>query len=403
MSAVRKTVTVPPGIVIRLFVSGNLTVKGWSRGELQATSTEESTLEITTNQDGISLACDQDCYVRLPEGADLQIISAEGSAKVIACHGEIRALRVSGNLHLKRVGPATIERLAGNLSAHDLDDDLQIGYVAGNAQLSHINGAVHFEQPLGGNLLLQDVLGDVSGAVQGNASLSLDPQIGQKIELTAEGHLHCQLPPQADALIEIQRAARVSVTLPEITAQEKHNGSQTIQLGEGAAYLTFSVGGNLTLSTPLDKESKADAFIFDFHLPVNFTQDLSQQINQHISRLEQQFESQISQISQALETAQISSERAAEIEARVRRKMEKAKERLARRLAQAERRAEERAWREQRRKRPPRATRRSTRQTPSAKKTPSKEELRLILEMLRDEKITLEEANQLIKALQGDD
>jgi hypothetical protein len=83
--------------------------------------------------------------------------------------------------------------------------------------------------------------------------------------------------------------------------------------------------------------------------------------------------------------------------------LEKAKERLARRLAQAERRAEERAWHKQRRKRPSRATRRSTSKTPSAKTPPSKEELRLILEMLEDKKITLEEADQLIKALQGED
>jgi hypothetical protein len=266
MSVVRKTVTVPPDAVIQLSVSGNLIVKGWARGELQATSPEESILEITTEQDGISLTCDQDCFLRLPEGSDLEIISVEGNAKIIACHGEIRALRVSGNLRLKRVGPVTIEHLAGNLSAHDLDEDLQIGYVAGNAQLSHINGEVHFEQPLGGNLLLQDVLGDVSGVIQGNASLSLDPQTGQKIELTAKGHLHCQFPPEADALIEIQRAARVSVTLPEITSQEKHNGSQTIQLGEGAAHLTFSAGGNLTLSTPLDKESKIQGGGIHFRL-----------------------------------------------------------------------------------------------------------------------------------------
>jgi hypothetical protein len=146
------------------------------------------------------------------------------------------------------------------------------------------------------------------------------------------------------------------------------------------------------------------------------TDQVTQQIESQMEMLESQLESQFGNIANILNTAGISAQKAERMskrareaseraQARAQEKMRRAQEKLQRKLEAARRRAEVRARAAERAARDRRKRAAPIDWTPPQVDTPrepvSDEERMLILQMLEQKKITVEEAEQLLAALEG--
>ena len=422
----KKSIPTDESPVIGLEIDGNLSLKGWENSEILVKCESEEDLTIETQEEQVRISCQRDCMIRVPYGAQMNVARLEGNANIKLVEGALSIQDVRGNLNLRSVGPVEVDQVQGNLAAKNVAGDLRAGAVRGNLTAKDIEGDLLVNGPVEGNLKIDDLEGGAQASAQGNITMRLDPRPGKSYEFDAQGSLVCRIPADASAEVEISDASNFHINLPDANLPKDRGTPFTFTLGEGDASLKLSAGGNLILSNLTISFGMED---FDFDLGEDFggsVEAISEQVNQQIQAqmemVEQQLNTQLSNLSSLVESMQLSpeqadriSQRAREVServnARTQEKIRRAQEKLNRKLEAARRRAEmkaraaERAARDRRRKTDSfsQTFGRSTVQTPPPPPSEpvSEEEHLLILKMLEQGKISIEEAEKLLQALEG--
>ena len=417
------TTTTTPQITLE--VEGDLTLKGWDESQIVAKSSSPNELSVRQDGDQVFITCASDCVVRVPFGASLQIPRVGGHATLKSLDGALNIQQISGHLTMRSVGATTIETIHGHLTAKNIGGDLQVGVVNGNATIKDVQGNLIVLQSVNGNLTLDDVDGDATATVNGNATLSFDPAPGNDYTFEARGNLLCRIPKDASVQVSIPRAARLLVRIPEAQVAPGARAPLDFTLGEGDAELTLSANGELLLSAQppeLDVEDLEVEIGEDIEsMAESISQQVAQQVEVQMEALEHQLEAQMEHLTgvfgmaglppehaeRIAQRAREASERAA---ARAQEKMQRVQEKLQRKLEAARRRAEAKA-RAAERIASDRRRRIEFQWGPPppphpplhvpAQEAVSDEERMLILQMLEQQKITVDEAEQLLSALEG--
>src|SRR5512137_425814 len=116
----QKTVPVDPKVNILVHaVRGDLRVAGWERNELMI-KTDGSHLDMNSETDPISIACDEDVILYMPRSAKLQVDNVAGDASLQALSGPIMLGPVAGDLTLKDLGPVTLGAVSGDASLRNI-------------------------------------------------------------------------------------------------------------------------------------------------------------------------------------------------------------------------------------------------------------------------------------------
>jgi hypothetical protein len=403
-------------------VAGNLQVRGWENPEVVVRANPED-LQMESQEDVVRLSCQGECDVRLPHGATIQVEAVHGNAQFRSLEDELAVGQVDGSLGLRNVATTRVEAIHGELSARAISGDLEVGQVHGNAQARDVQGHCTLKEVMG-NLDLRDVEGDIRAIAEGNARLRLSVMMGSQYQVQAEGNLQCRIPEDASLKASLSsEAGIIRVLTPEISKTFQQEQCE-LTLGDGEATMQLAAGGLLYLTGQGGWEEAgqglAGADEGYVRLPEDFGEQISQQVEAQIEAQMQTVTRQISEqmdlLTQRFNSAGMSPEEVERImaqarlvsereTARAQEKMRRAQEKLERKLESAQR---------QREKAADRRTRASGRHSwsfgwppppPSPAEPPlapvSDEERLMILRMLEHKKIGLEEAEQLLTALEG--
>jgi len=402
---------------INLEVHGDLSLKGFDGLEVVARSVSSNDLILEKSGDDISITCQSDRTVHVPRGSIVILDACHGNASIKALEGSLTAQDVRGNLILRNVASTHIERVRGNLLARHIDGDFNLQVVEGNANVRDVQGDFVVTGGIQGNLSFDEVEGSAAARADGNITLRLDPLPGQSYEFTSGGNILCRLPEDVSAVVQIIKAARARLHSANIRVSAQDNFPYRHILGDGDATLTFTAVGNVDLvGQAPDWEMPED---FTSGSAENFrgsTQDIGAQIENQISAqmemIESQLNAQLENLSQAFSSAGLSADQSqrmheagARAAARAREKMQRAQEKIHRKIEVAQRREEQR-HRSAEKHAEPSEKRTWGFEWPGVKLEPGKEpvtdeERLMILKMLEQKKITPEEADQLLSALDG--
>lgn len=397
-------------------VHGNLEVKGWDRSDVLVKPSTDDDLILEAQDDTVRIRCKSNCMVRVPHGASMQVGHVHGNTRIKLIDDRLKCEQVAGSLVLRNVAETRIEAVHGDLLAKQVMGDLYVDNVHGNAVARDIQGDCAIGQ-VGGNLDLRDAEGDINVSATGNARVRLSLLAGENYNITASGNLHCRIPDFSSVQVEFSSEAnKIQVKLPgEKNLYQQQNYSLT--LGDAEASMSLSSGGSLSFVSQESEQFEMEDVEAEFEEAfAGFSEEFSQQIADQIEAqvetqldvLNNEMENLSTVIGQAglsqeekdriMEQARESSERAT---ARSQEKIRRAQEKLERKLAAAQRKAELRARAAERRSQkgtgftwPP-----PTEKSP--KKVVSDEERLMVLRMLEEKKIGLEEAEQLLTALEG--
>lgn len=403
-----------PTIVIE-DVFGNLQVKGWDQPAILLKSGDQDGSSLHQVNDKVHIRSKGDCLLRVPTGASLQVNSIHGWARFKLLTGELQISKVMGALFLEGVGNTHCESVFGDLSARSLAGDLTINQVLGNAQIDQIAGKCMMEK-VAGNLDLRAAEGDLFLSNGGNARLRLERLGGKQYCIAAGGNIYFSVNEQISARITLSsREGQITIHLPTgKTVVDRQTYDLT--LGDGQAEIDLSAGGMIIFNC---QESWGEGS-FEGEEPLEgIAEDVSQKIAAEIeAQLESQFKAldeQMSHLAQVVARAGISpleaerimhrarqaSERAS---ARAQERMRRAREKLDQKMAEAQRKMEQRGgaagwhrggWE-------PRHWHFEWSAKPSTRETEVTDEERLaILRLLEQKKITVEEAERLLAALEG--
>lgn len=439
-----------PSVVVGS-VSGDLRLTGWDRAEILA-KTDGETLTLTAEGDQVPISCDESLILYLPRQAKLSLDHISGDASLQALQGPLVMGSVDGDLSLNDLdrvtletvsghasfrsvgvldvqkivgdlslrggrGNCAIESVGGDASVHGVNGTVTMKTIRSDLTLSKVRGEVEVTESIGGDASLRDVEGGVSlkhvgsdlylrnvrGEVEasagGDATLYLEPLAGLEYRIEADGDMLVRLPPHADAELHLTSDSPedIQVEFPGLKRESEAQG-QKVTLGSGAARMFLTAAGELIVTSRGERWDSAADFGFgmldDFEMPeipgippippIPPIPGLSPELNERITR----------RAKEAVERAQ------SRVDAANRRT--EARGAAAVRRAEAKARASEaraRRWQRwgarigQREGPPP---------TPPKKGEPVSDEERLtILKMLQQKKISLEEAEKLLAALEG--
>lgn len=392
---------------------GDLQVRGWEEPRL-VIQAEPETLQLKQQDDVIHLTCQGDCDLRLPIGATLRIGEVNGDLGLKLLEDQLIIGEVRGDLILRNVAATQIHTVHGDLAIKNASDDLHIDLVYGDADIRQVAGQCMLNEARG-DLDLASVDGDIQVNVQGNARLRLTEMSGTDYKIRAAGDIYCYLTDDADAQISLtSEGERIKVRLPQ-GSNTFRQAQHELTLGEGTVSLTLVAGGAIYLFVEKTGWGEAEApYGFPGAAAGAFGQQIAQQVEAQMAEMTRRLNEQMEHLSDRLGKIGLTPEeseriveqarRASEREAsRTQEKLRRAQEKLERKLEAQRRRAEQRAQI---------ADRRSRRHTwsfewpappTSPKSTSTEEERLLILRMLEQKKITLEQADRLLSALEGEE
>ncbi len=396
-----------PEIIIES-VGGDLRLTGWEQREFQAESDDDHSLKGTTEQAQgvIRLTAKADVNVRVPRAARVKIANVGGDAKIKAVEGSLDIQTLGGDLILRQVGATSLGAVGGDLSAKKIGGALNLKKVNGDVSARSVAGPFSADE-VSGDLYLRDVAGPAHAQVGGDVILGLDFQPGQPYTFEANGDILCRLAPGASAKITVEADGDVEVEVPgaQVSGAEDE---KVVTLGGGAAQVNLQAGGDVSLaSTTPDPEAMGE---FGEHfgeefgvMAEEFSAQIEAQIESQMADLEKQLSAKLGSLNLAFGA---NSAKAEQIAARARR----AAERAAERAAAAARRGSEHASRRfgPRPPHPPHppsgprlfAVGKMFGHPPTSDPVTDEERMS-ILRMVEQKKISIEDAEKLLAALEG--
>jgi hypothetical protein len=442
-------------------IGSDLQAKGWDRNEVLVKSSSDNDIVLEVRDENIFVSCPSDCVLYIPEKANLEVNHVGSNARFRSVLGNITIGKIGTDLSLRDIGAAKVETVGSDFSARRVRDELSINKVGSSALLQDtgethielvgnqliakhvrgdlqvaqvgssviardIDGQVTFEN-IGGTLHLRDISGGIDAKLGGAATIDFSPVSWQAYAIQAAGNIRCQVPADANAEFEIECGAqRIHIKSPEGTETIK-NGTHTLTMGDGGAPVKLTAGGSVNMITQRSSFGGSESFEVDLGGEIgSLADEIAEQTTQHIEAqmglLEEQLNMQMAGLSSSLDASGMDEKRMRDLEDKLERAKkratlraekasQRAQEKMERKIAAAQRKAERKARaaaaREARRER-----KRARYAGPSVIVTPppvkpqpkepvSEEERMMILQMLQDQKISVEQAEQLLSALEG--
>lgn len=405
---------------VTLAIGGDLTLKGWDDQVVTVKGEIASDLILDQQADEIAIRSRGQCTVRVPYRARVRIQNVGGHATVKSLEGDLTIDEISGHLTLRSVGTVRLGIVDGHLTAKNIAGKLDVGTIEGNASVSDVQGDFVVAKAIEGSLLLSDLDGNGSAKVEGNITLNLDPGPGNTYHFAAEGNVFCRIPEDASVKVSIPTASSLSIKIPELDLPAPIKTPYSFGMGEQDADLTLTAEGNVGIGVLPPDWGMEDLDVEigeDLDSMANaITEQVTQQISAQMEMLEHQIETQLANLPMMVGTAGLSAEEAERLNqrareaserasARAQEKIQRAQERLERKLESARRRAEmkaraaERAARDRRRR--PETYDWSPPKVETVSQPVSDDERLMVLQMLEQQQITPEQAEQLLAALEG--
>jgi len=394
-------------------VAGSLRVKGWGESTVRVDADTEDSVELSKKKDTIILTCDSDCIIRLPFDSTLEIIEVSGEASLKALEAPVKIGTVEGQLLLKNLASVTVNEVNGNLTATHIEGDLSVETIEGSATIRDIDGSFVCEN-LEGNLSLRGMFIGVSVDGSGNANLRLETVPGSEYKVSTEGSIYCRVEETTDAHVKLHSGSesiivKISPDGTEIVKGESHEFS----LGsEPMAVIELQAEGSVEFVARGDDESYSRSFDFDFDFAddmsgfadlSNLAEEISAQVTDQIEAQIEALNAQLSGLSAQINTA--ATEQARDAARRAERKIARTQRQLEHKLEHARRRATLKAKAAAERTKRLHLRRPAHGFPPHLPKEPgepvSDEERQVVLQMVADKKISVDEAEVLLAALEG--
>lgn len=382
-------------------VGGDLRVSGKERSDISCQTDGES-FEYETEGNTVKLAhVPGDCILEVPRGCSLDLGQIGGDAQVKQLQGSVLASVIGGDLRVRKVGSLNLTSLGGDLSLKKVSGDVVVEHVGGDTSCIDIKGQV--EVKCGGDMALSNVEGAITAVAGGDAALRLQLADELTYSVTAGGDISCYLPEETSARVVLKSGShtlRVRGWQPPPPPEDE---LYEFTLGEGSASLNLNAGGDISLISHQPGQEEKPWFDFDFEF------DLGPDLHFEFDK------------GSGFRPEMLSDAISVRVQQKVQNAMRQAEEKIASaishaesRIAQAEQRAAdmESKWSGRRRDRRHRpraergdaASRRKSRRSESSssqgeKPSVSQEERIMVLRMVEEGKISVEQAEKLLAAM----
>jgi|Deesub1362A_J573_1020465.scaffolds.fasta_scaffold04784_4 hypothetical protein len=345
-------------------VTGDLRLMGRVTGPLEVRADRREDIELGEQDEAVEITCRSNCILYIPRDMRVEIGRVGGDARITDLRGDLLLRAVGGDVNLRNLQMAALESVGGDLGARRIRGHLSADQVGGDAKVHDVQGDLRL-RAVGGDVSIAQAGGEVSVSAGGDIRLRVTTPPLQAISLRSGGDMLCWLPQGSS--VQVQATAGGTLDLPGRPPQSPGTGA--LQWNEGRVPLELSAGGDLRLVLIGADEAETGGAM------EGISRDIGAQV---VAEIESSMAS--------VEFAGLDSEW---IEEKVRRAMHRARRKLeaARKRGRRERRVEVSA---------------TLRGTGGRRPAAALEQERLaILRMLEEGHLNVEQAEELLQALEG--
>lgn len=237
-------------------VGGDLSVVGWDGAELLIKSDEEEARFEQTNE-VVSLSSGGDLSLRLPKGASLEIKFIGGDASLRNVPGGIAIQEAHGDLSIRDAGSISIDTIHADFSLRGAKGDLHIKNAHGDVSIRDVDGNVTLDS-VADDLALRGARGNIKVNVGDDVVVYLEPKADGAYAVNAGDDILLVLPKNANATVSMQGDA-IDVDWPGIEKDQEAT-QRVVVLGDGSAKISLNAGGDVRLTNKADAAESADEF-----------------------------------------------------------------------------------------------------------------------------------------------
>jgi hypothetical protein len=360
-------------------IGGDISVVGWDGNEILIKADDD---EITLEQNGdeVRFSCVDDVSLRIPKASNLSFTVIKGDASVRGINGNIDIKMINGDLSMRDVGSVSIDTILADFSLRGAHGNLYVRNATGDVSIRDVDGTVNLES-VANDLALRGARGNIKVNVGEDVVVYLEPRDDGEYQVTAGDDILLVLPPNANATVTMQ-GDEIDIQWPGVEGDPEAT-KRVVSLGSGAAKITLSAGGDVRLTNQANAAESADEFGNFAGLNFDWS-GFGERISRQVERA----------TGQAARRAEEAARRAGKLAEDAARRAERHAERHARRWSGKVNFGPGPSWDFGPKGVP----------TPPGvpKSEPVADEERMaILKMLQEKKITSEQAEQLLRALEG--
>ena len=270
---------------------GDLRLTGWDRDEVSAKA-DGDVLDLVLNGETVTISCDDDLILTVPRGAAVQVDHAEGDVDARMVMGGLSFGAVMGDLALREVGALAIGSLEGDLSLRVGNGPVSAGQISGDVSIRDVQGDVSL-QMVESDLYVRGVSGNLSAHTQSDAALYLEPAAGAAISVSAEDDILLHLSANVNATLSLSAddADNITVQIPAAIVSGKN--PRTVILGDGSTVINLKSEGDILVtseSSEWDDAAEFANFGEGWPLPADFSERINRRVQEATRRAARQAE-----------------------------------------------------------------------------------------------------------------
>lgn len=225
-------------------VGGDLRLSGREGTQLEAQAPDHGDLTVESKDGAFHLSCRSGCLIFLPRDTRVEAENVGGNARLTDNLEDVLIRQVGGDLALRRVGRASFELVGGDMHVKEITGDLSVDILGGDAVIQDASGSVHLRS-VGGDLILNNVQGSLECAAGGDIATTIGPQTAGPLKLNAGGDLACRLLEGVSAQVRVQAGG--DLYIPSGLHQSGEDNMREITIEGGDHQIDLSAGGDLSI------------------------------------------------------------------------------------------------------------------------------------------------------------
>ena len=200
------TIPISEGTTVIVKVSGDLFLQGDGEMEVRFRSSEDRVRVNQTNEN-LYIETHASLDVSVPHTPRVIIEKVGGSAFIQDLGGALTVQKIGGDLALRRVGELQIEKVGGSCIAEDLRQPAVFQKVGGDLSVRHAVSPFEANMVGGEGSLQIDGEGAISARTGGDLHAFLSGQVGGLVSLRAGGELEIALSESANLRLVVESRA----------------------------------------------------------------------------------------------------------------------------------------------------------------------------------------------------
>ncbi|MFN2112121.1 MAG: DUF4097 family beta strand repeat-containing protein [Anaerolineales bacterium] len=387
-------------------IGGDLHLSGWSRDEIRINDADGDA-KTQKKKTTFQVSSPGDLFIHIPHSLAVSIKNVSGDAHIKGIGGDLDLDSVAGDLNLREVRSARIKTCAGNLTASRVQGDLRGDSISGDCLVDDVQGQVELKD-VAGDLQIQKIDGGIDAKAAGDGMVDFHPVPWQAYRIKVSGDLAVIMPADIDADLSISSGEEDIRIFPgKLNIHSKVKEFEH-KLGEGGTAIHLSAAGSVFISdNEFDLLAGFKVNLEEFgRLTADFSLESAEQIKASMGNLEEELRESLSGLAESLEDIGLSEESLRDLGVQIEETSRKAAEKAQIAAIKAQAGAEKEIAKA--RKKAIKAREKAKQfdineflASKSSRGSVTEKERMLILQMLQEKKISAEEADKLLKALEG--